>query len=122
MEKKTVIEFEAVIRDGNVIKTPLELRKPAARLIESRWSYYAFGDRMLVKKKNRLVITGCRPSGIFKRECAMAAKAFLNVKNVKDRWQMLFLRICYWLTRSQDNRKKIWIFFDKLTCCAILFF
>ncbi len=114
MEKKTVIEFEAVIRDGNVIKTPLELRKPAARLIESRWSYYAFGDRMLVKKKNRLVITGCRPSGIFKRECAMAAKAFLNVKNVKDRWQMLFLRICYWLTRSQDNRKKIWIFFDKL--------
>ncbi len=114
MDKKTVIEFEAVIRDGNAVKTPLELRKPAARLIESKWSYYAFADRMLVKNGNRLIITSCRHTDILKRECAMAAKGFLNIKDVKNKWQILFLRMCYWLTKNHYNRKKTWIFFDKL--------
>lgn len=114
MGKRTAIEFMAKIKDGNIVKTPLELKKTAARLNDSRWSYYAFDDRMMVRKGNKLVIVRKKNAELFKRECAMAARAFLSIEDVKTKFLVTFLRVFYWLTKGICGKKKNWLFFDKL--------
>lgn len=113
MNKKTVIEFSAEIKDGNVVKLPLEFKRPAARLNDIRWSYYTFSDRMLVEKDNKLIITKAKRKAIFKRECALAVKAFRS-GNENIKWLVPKLKIAYWLTKRKYEKKKTWIFYDKL--------
>lgn len=116
MSPKTVIEFAAEIKDGNVIRMPLEFKRPAARLNDMKWSYYTFGDRILVKKGNKLVIAKSKKKAVFKRECALAVKAFRSEEGEEEgiKWLVPELRAAYWLTKRRYGKKKIWIFYDKL--------
>lgn len=113
MNPKTVIEFSAEIKDGNIVKMPLEFKRPAARLNDMKWSYYTFGDRILVQKGRKLIIAKAKKKSVFKRECALAVKAFRSEEE-DVKWLIPKLRIAYWMTKRRYEKNKLWVFYDKL--------
>lgn len=114
MISNTIIEFEAKIKDGNVVKLPLEFRRPSARLSSLKCSYYTFDDRILIKKDNKLIIRKASKKDVFKRECMAAVDAFRTIENSERKFLVLWLRVFYWLTKKKYSKKKVWIFYDKL--------